>query len=302
MSNHSQNLIPAGTEVLLQYHHGNEGALGYSLQRFRRPQIWELEDSAQFSYQVNETPTEKGKIELKFCISGNTYCRQNGSKCASCRKDDMSCENREETLDIFRFVFSSSLLKGVVPSAKGQTLSEDLLAFRFADSFSRTLSICSRSRQVLDHLISCSLEGGLQHLFFQAQAQMLLLFSLDCMDDKQVDVIACKFLANEPDRDKILEARDILIRHIGEPITIKQLSRKVAMNECYLKKGFKEMFGMTIFEFYQNERMSHARHLLYDQGLTVTEVSIQLGYSSISHFSTAFKKHTGLKPCELLLR
>ena len=133
--------------------------------------------------------------------------------------------------------------------------------------------------------------------------QMLLLYSMDCMiGDKEIDVINCKFLANEADREKVTKAREILIQQIGEPITIKELSRKVAMNECYLKKGFKEMFGTTIFDFYQSQRMEHARFLLYEKGLSVTEVSLLLGYSSISHFSTAFKKHTGLKPCELLFR
>jgi AraC-like DNA-binding protein len=116
-----------------------------------------------------------------------------------------------------------------------------------------------------------------------------------------VEGFQCKFLANEADREKIVRAREVLLQHIGEPLTIKELSRKVAINECYLKKGFKEMFGTTIFDFYQSQRMEHARYLLYEKGLSVTEVSIMLGYSSISHFSTAFKKHTGLKPCELLL-
>ena len=102
------------------------------------------------------------------------------------------------------------------------------------------------------------------------------------------------------EREKITRARAILLEHIGDPITIKELSRKVAINECYLKKGFKVMFGTTIFDFYQDQRMEHARYLLYEKGMTVSEVSAQLGYSSISHFSTAFKKHTGLKPCELL--
>jgi AraC-like DNA-binding protein len=109
-------------------------------------------------------------------------------------------------------------------------------------------------------------------------------------------------LAHETDCKKVLKARELLLQHIGEPLTIKALSRKVAMNECYLKKGFKEMFGVTIFDFYQSQRMEHAKYLLYEKGLTVTDVSVLLGYSSISHFSTAFKKHTGLKPCELLLR
>ncbi len=126
---------------------------------------------------------------------------------------------------------------------------------------------------------------------------------MDCMlGEKEETTFTCKFLANEADREKIIKAREILLQHIGEPITIKALSRKVAINECYLKKGFKEIFGTTIFDFYQSQRMEHAKYLLYDKGLSVTEVSLLLGYSSISHFSTAFKKHTGIKPCELLLR
>ena len=62
------------------------------------------------------------------------------------------------------------------------------------------------------------------------------------------------------------------------------------------------MYGTTIFDFFQSQRMEHAKYLLYEKGCSVTEVSASLGYSSISHFSTAFKKHTGLKPCELLFR
>jgi AraC-like DNA-binding protein len=119
---------------------------------------------------------------------------------------------------------------------------------------------------------------------------------------EEYEVPACKFLANEEDREKIIRAREILLRHIGEPLTIKELSRKAAINECYLKKGFKVLFGTTIFDFYQDQRMEHAKYLLFEKGRTVSEVSVSLGYSSISHFSTAFKKHTGLKPCELLAR
>lgn len=143
----------------------------------------------------------------------------------------------------------------------------------------------------------------MENIFLNAQMQMLLLYSLECMiGEKEEMAFTCKFLANESDREKIEKAREILLQHIGEPITIKELSRKVAINECYLKKGFKELYGTTVFDFYQSQRMEHARYLLYEKGLSVTEVSMMLGYSSISHFSTAFKKHTGIKPCELLLR
>jgi AraC-like DNA-binding protein len=118
--------------------------------------------------------------------------------------------------------------------------------------------------------------------------------------DEKEEGFTCKFLEDEYSRNGIYSARDILLQHIGDPITIKELIRKVAMNECYLKKGFKEIFGTTIFDFYQQQRMEHAKYLLYEKALSVTDVSALLGYSSISHFSAAFKKHTGLKPCDLL--
>ena len=123
---------------------------------------------------------------------------------------------------------------------------------------------------------------------------------MECMIGSEEETFTCKFLANEADREKIAKAREILLLHISEPLTIKALSRKVAINECYLKKGFNEMYGTTIFDFFQSQRMEHAKYLLYEKALSVTDVSSLLGYSSISHFSTAFKKHTGLKPCELL--
>jgi AraC-like DNA-binding protein len=210
---------------------------------------------------------------------------------------------RVESVDVMSFRFSPAHLSQFVTRKGNEVLSDDVLKFKHVSSFTKILPLCGKTRMVLEGLLNHTFTDSLENIYINAQTQMLLLYSLDCMlGEKEIDVINCKFLANEADRDKITKAREILIQHIGEPITIKELSRKVAINECYLKKGFKEMFGTTIFDFYQSQRMEHAKYLLYEKGLSVTEVSMLLGYSSISHFSTAFKKHTGLKPCELLLR
>jgi len=153
---------------------------------------------------------------------------------------------------------------------------------------------------VLDALLNHGYGGATENIYTNAKVHELLLYSVECLIDEKEEVFACKFLSEESGRDRIYQAREILLENIGSPITIKALSRKVAMNECYLKKGFKEIFGTTIFDFYQQQRMEHAKYLLYEKSLSVTDVSDLLGYSSISHFSAAFKKHTGLKPCELL--
>ncbi len=215
-----------------------------------------------------------------------------------------NCPDKISSVDVMSVRFSPAHLSQFIkPRYSGDTLSENILNFSHRSSFTKILPLCGKTRMVIESLLNHNYTDSLENIYINAQMQMLLLYSLDCMvGEKELDVINCKFLANEADREKIARSREILIQHIGEPITIRELSRKVAINECYLKKGFKEMFGTTIFDFYQSQRMEHARYLLYEKGLSVTEVSMMLGYSSISHFSTAFKKHTGLKPCELLLR
>jgi AraC family transcriptional regulator len=291
------------TELLSEAVSQIPGSVAYSIKRYARPKNWMADDVGVIKYHFAESGSNDNRLELKFCIIGNTYCRKDQKECGHCRANaSHNCEHKTESVDFLSFAFSNTLLNQFVKERVIGSISEEVLSFRHPTSFTRTLSLCGRTRVALEGLLNHNFSGNLENIFINAQTQMLLLYSLDCMEEKEIDVINCKFLSNEADREKITKAREILLQHIGEPITIKELSRKVAMNECYLKKGFKEMFGTTIFDFYQSQRMEHAKYLLYEKGMTVTEVSIMLGYSSISHFSTAFKKHTGLKPCELLLR
>lgn len=279
------------------------GSVQYAIRRYSRQPQWNLDDLGMMVYHVKKDDPARNYLELRFCIAGNVYCRAKSVECDSCKFNaSPGCTERVDTVDVLSFRFGSVHLSQFIRTRKPvSTASEDLLNFRHQSSFSKTLSLCGRTRLVLEALLNHNYTDSLENIFVNAQSQMLLLYSLECMvGEKEVEGFQCKFLANEADREKIIRAREILLNQIGEPLTIKALSRKVAINECYLKKGFKELFGTTIFDFYQGQRMEHARYLLYEKGLSVTDVSVLLGYSSISHFSTAFKKHTGLKPCELL--
>jgi AraC family transcriptional regulator len=281
------------------------GSVQYSIKRYQRNLQWNIEDTGMLVYHFEKNKSRENYLEMKFCVTGNVYCRQKDTECDMCKfNNSRTCIERVESLDVVSFKFSpTNLSQFIKPRRTNDTLTENILNFKHHLSFNKTLPLCGKTRMVLEVLLNHSYTDSLENIFINAQTQMLLLYTLDCMlGETEIDTINCKFLANEADRDKITKAREILIQHIGEPITIKELSRKVAINECYLKKGFKEMFGSTIFDFYQSQRMEHAKYLLYEKGLSVTEVSMMLGYSSISHFSTAFKKHTGLKPCELLFR
>jgi AraC family transcriptional regulator len=282
------------------------GSVQYTIKRFGKHSQWNLDDMGEIVYHYRTEDPTQNYLELRFCIAGNVYCKKKDIECDSCKLNATpGCSERIDTVDVLSFRFLPVHLSQFARPRKAlttTTVSDNLLEFSHPTSFSKTLSLCGRTRMVLETLLNHNYTGSHANIFINAQTQMLLLYSLECMvGENQVEGFQCKFLANEADREKIVQAREVLLQHIGEPLTIRELSRKVAINECYLKKGFKEMFGTTIFDFYQGQRMEHARYLLYEKGLSVTEVSLMLGYSSISHFSTAFKKHTGLKPCELLL-
>ncbi len=278
------------------------GSVTYNINRYSKQLQWAFDDIGLINYHINPKNSSENKLELKFCVSGNVYCREKKIECDFCRHSaSKSCVEKVDSVDVLSFTFTPSYLKQFASGKKNTTLSDDVLAFSHQTSFTKTMPLCGKTRLAIEALLNHTYTDSLENIFLNAQTQIMLLYSMDCMMGDKEEAFACKFLANEADREKITKAREILLQHIGEPLTIKALSRKVAINECYLKKGFKELFGTTIFDFYQTQRMEHAKYLLYDKGLSVTEVSSLLGYSSISHFSTAFKKHTGLKPCELLI-
>ncbi len=275
------------------------GSTQYKIRRYLSQETWGAEDTGMFVYHYNAQKPKENFLELRFCISGNRYCEN--KVCGGCTQlPTAECEGPMRTIDVFSFHFTATFLHQFVHHVKTNNKKDELLAFKHNENFSKIFPLSIKMRPILDSLLNHSYSGSLENIFVNAKIHELLVYSLEnIVEEKQV-VFTCKFLADERGKQSIYQAREYLLQHIGDPITIKELSRKVAMNECYLKKGFKEVYGTTIFDFYQQQRMEHAKYLLYEKSLSVTDVSALLGYSSISHFSAAFKKHTGLKPCELL--
>ena len=291
-------------EMLQEVERSVPGSVKYSIRRYRKQTGRSFDDTGVISYHFSKNDPGENYLQLAFCVTGNVYCREKKTECDFCKFNETeTCSEKTDSMDVLYFRFQPSYLKQFTRPRKEQTnITDQILDFSHSTSFSSTLPVCGKTRTTIEALLNHNYTDSFANIFINAQTQILLLYSLDCMDDgKNEPDIRCKFLDNEADREKIFKARQILLQHIGNPITIKALSRKVAINECYLKRGFREIFGTTIFDFYQGQRMEHAKYLLYEKGLSVTEVSLLLGYSSISHFSTAFKKQTGIKPCELLI-
>ncbi len=291
--------IESTMDLLFHKEQNIPGSLVFNMNRYYAEHPWVADDTGMMVYHYNEKKPNDNYLELRFCVSGNRYCEE--KSCGHClQKPTENCDGKLNTVDVFVFHFSSTFLHQFTHNVKLSNRKDEVLAFKHPAAFNKLFPLCFKKRNVLDALLNHSYTGALENIFLNAKIHELLLYSLDCLVDEKQEGFSCKFLQDEHSLQAIYSSREILLQNIGNPITIKDLSRKVAINECYLKKGFKEVFGTTIFDFFQQQRMEHAKYLLYEKGLSVTDVSALLGYSSISHFSAAFKKHTGLKPCDLL--
>nr|WP_269203854.1 AraC family transcriptional regulator [Pseudodesulfovibrio alkaliphilus] len=88
---------------------------------------------------------------------------------------------------------------------------------------------------------------------------------------------------------------DLEERHASPP-TLAELSSKYHLPVVNIQAGFKSLFGMSAFAFVQEYRLQRARRLFVEGDMNVSEVAWDIGYTNLSHFSSAFRKRFGVLP------
>lgn len=101
---------------------------------------------------------------------------------------------------------------------------------------------------------------------------------------------------NSADVEKVYAVKDRILSKIDTPPTLSELVKFSGMSESKLKRLFKQIFGNSIYNYYQCFRMKEAAYLIKEEKLSVSEVGYRLGFSNLSHFSRLFETHIGLKP------
>ena len=103
-------------------------------------------------------------------------------------------------------------------------------------------------------------------------------------------------ILKEYDLECVLSAKDILCQEPSRSVTIEGLAIEVGLNRTKLQYGFKQVFGVSIYDFQLQKRMEKAKALLRKTEKSIKENARITGYKSTSSFNQAFKKATGLAP------
>jgi AraC family transcriptional regulator, transcriptional activator of the genes for pyochelin and ferripyochelin receptors len=146
-------------------------------------------------------------------------------------------------------------------------------------------------------ILGCSRVGPTRQLFLEAKSLELICLLLDRLDEAAPQGSAHIRLTDR-DRRQLARVRERLESGFMDPPTIHELARQFGLNRNKLCTGFKVLFGVSIFDFCNNLRMEEAHLLLHQSHLTITTIAAKMGYSSVSAFSSAFRRVYGCAPTQ----
>lgn len=166
-----------------------------------------------------------------------------------------------------------------------------------ADSFDifKNIKLSPSQHYLMNQIKNNPYHGSLKKLHLETSVNNLL-FSLlkDVSANNTYDLVL-----SQTDKIQLHKAKEILLQNIHNPPSIEELSKLVSTNSNKLKRGFKTLFGNTIYKTLTKERMKIAYANIQKNDMSVGEIAYFSGYENVSNFIAVFKKEFGMTPGEM---
>jgi len=97
-------------------------------------------------------------------------------------------------------------------------------------------------------------------------------------------------------RERVEKVIALLKEDLAGPPSLEEIGRRVGCSHFYLSRIFSEHMGRGIFQHLRELRLERAATLLREGRLQITQIAMEVGYASPSHFTTAFRESFGCCP------
>lgn len=203
-------------------------------------------------------------------------------------------KNKKNTLHYI--MFENDLFKEITSCNENFKKTKQVYKSDYIDV--RLNNIMTNHQKILlnDLLKISTLDNKLHELYIESKLLDLVYSTINNIDIKEE---TDNIYLNSKDIESLNRAKELLIKNMANPPSLKELAYKSAINEFKLKKGFKQVFGTTVYGFLQEYRLNKAKYLLENNEINIGEASFLVGYKSISHFSKIFKEQFGITPIEI---
>ena len=95
---------------------------------------------------------------------------------------------------------------------------------------------------------------------------------------------------------RMLRSRDAIDRSYAEPLDIPDLARIASVSEAHFIRTFRATFGETPHRYLQRRRVERAMFMLGETQRTITDICLEVGFSSLGTFSRTFREIVGVTP------
>jgi AraC-like DNA-binding protein len=200
-------------------------------------------------------------------------------------------EHRFVTLE-----FSAGYLRRHLTSCDGSldpTVEKFLRHKQAASGFGQIAPLTLEHQQLVEQLLHPPVYQGARSLWYQSKVLQLIVDF--CFGRGTQDELFCdrqKRLA----RERVNRVTALLRDRLAEPPSLEEIGRLVGCSPFYLSRTFSNETHSTIPQYLRKLRMERAAELLRSGKFNVTEAAMEVGYSSLSHFSHAFCQVMGCCP------
>lgn len=250
-------------------------------------------------------------IKLRFTLSGSgtIFNRVNRQQYSFGRNQqniiympELDGTGEYDTSQSYRFFEVHFAKEKFLQLSENSTRSLQILADyadrgQYAQISEHNLPITWAMQNCINDILNCTYAEGLKRIFIESKCVELLVLQAEAFEQANA--------TNKPEtlhatyeRERLYYARDYLIAHIDQPPTVNELAKLCGLNEFKLKQGFKGLFDNSIFGYLSDYRLNYAREMLLE-GKSIKSVAYMLGYSSVPHFSNAFRKKFAVSPGRL---
>lgn len=255
-------------------------------------------------YQRSIKKTEKAHdgVEFHFHIQGyhDEGLTQVGDREFCIRGSGLHPKHREYVVEQRALEVSlwldESVLRSMVADGTGE-LPQELADWLRSDHelrYARVGKVTPELERVLWEIVRCPFQGLQKRLFLEGKSLEILGIVVGMEQ-------AMQGRSQEPrlslgTRERVHYARELVLQHLHEPLTLEELARRSQLNESTLKRGFKQEFGMTVFDYLLDYRLEQARQMLERGTMQVSEVMMAVGLRNRSYFAAAFRRKFGQNP------
>lgn len=250
-----------------------------------------------------------GQHEDKHTVVGNKEYALYGSGLAPKETNDGS---EQQALEVTVCIHPETLCS-FIGDTTGQLPTElqPLVRPIEQEYYTRVAAVTLTMETVLWQILQCPYRSITKRMYLESKALELASLVLEQESEIQMGGYATSHGDAErtyrlgerdmqPLNPKALEqihyARTLLLQNLHNPPSLVDLARQAKLNEYTLKRGFRQVFGTTVFGYLHDYRLEQARQLLETGNMNVVKVAQTVGFASRSYFATAFKKKFGLNP------